>query len=157
LARPGGNVTGLSSQATDLGAKRLGLLHEAIPRIRRLAIMTNVANPAAALIGATRTRTRAKRDRSFLLPRSRHWQPSRCRRDAGGDRQELRSRYKHHQPTLGRSWSHQAIDAEGSLGIHATLVAARQRRTVQRIKAALVGMLGSLPDRECVYRHRAAR
>jgi len=41
LARPGGNVTGLSIQATDLAAKRLGLLREVVPGLRRLAIMAN--------------------------------------------------------------------------------------------------------------------
>src|SRR5882672_12420823 len=39
LARPGGNVTGLSRQSNDLGAKRLQLLREAVPELRRLAIM----------------------------------------------------------------------------------------------------------------------
>src|SRR4029077_11839948 len=39
LARPGGNVTGLSRQSTDLGAKRLELLRELVPRLRRWAIM----------------------------------------------------------------------------------------------------------------------
>jgi putative ABC transport system substrate-binding protein len=42
LARPGGNVTGLSLQYTDLAGKRLELLREAIPRLGRLAIMANV-------------------------------------------------------------------------------------------------------------------
>jgi|SRR5262245_60514150 len=41
LARPGGNVTGLSRQSTDLGAKRLQLLREAVPQLHRLAIMVN--------------------------------------------------------------------------------------------------------------------
>ena len=49
LARPGGNVTGLSSQATDLSAKRLELLREGVPGLRRLAILVNVLNAAAAL------------------------------------------------------------------------------------------------------------
>ncbi len=40
LPRPGGNVTGLSRQSTDLGAKRLQLLREAVPNLRRLAIMS---------------------------------------------------------------------------------------------------------------------
>jgi ABC-type uncharacterized transport system substrate-binding protein len=48
LARPGGNVTGLSMQATDLAGKRLALLREAAPGLRRLAIMANVEYPAAA-------------------------------------------------------------------------------------------------------------
>jgi putative ABC transport system substrate-binding protein len=46
LARPGGNVTGLSSQAAELGGKRFDLLREIVPRLRRLAIMTNVDNAA---------------------------------------------------------------------------------------------------------------
>ena len=41
LARPGGNVTGLSVQQTDLAGKRLELLREVVPNIRRLAIMVN--------------------------------------------------------------------------------------------------------------------
>jgi ABC transporter substrate binding protein len=49
LARPGGNVTGLSNQSADLAAKRLELLREVVPNLRRLAIMANVAYPAAAL------------------------------------------------------------------------------------------------------------
>jgi putative ABC transport system substrate-binding protein len=39
LARPGGNVTGLSLEATDIAGKRLELLREAVPRLRHLAIM----------------------------------------------------------------------------------------------------------------------
>ena len=42
LARPGGNVTGLSNQLTDLAGKRLELLREVVPGLRRLAIMANV-------------------------------------------------------------------------------------------------------------------
>jgi putative ABC transport system substrate-binding protein len=49
LARPGGNVTGLSVQATDLGGKRLEILREALPGLRRLAIIANVGYPAAGL------------------------------------------------------------------------------------------------------------
>jgi putative ABC transport system substrate-binding protein len=49
LARPGGNVTGLSTQQADLAGKRLELLHEAIPGLRRLAITANVGIPASVL------------------------------------------------------------------------------------------------------------
>jgi len=49
LARPGGNVTGLSNQLPDTAGKKLELLREVIPGLRRLAIMANVGNPAAAL------------------------------------------------------------------------------------------------------------
>jgi len=49
LARPGGNVTGLSILSTDTAGKRLELLREVVPRLRRLAIMGNVGNPEAVL------------------------------------------------------------------------------------------------------------
>jgi putative ABC transport system substrate-binding protein len=49
LARPGGNVTGLSNQAPDLAGKRLELLREVLPSLRQLAIMANVGYPAAVL------------------------------------------------------------------------------------------------------------
>jgi putative ABC transport system substrate-binding protein len=49
LARPGGNVTGLANQQTDTAAKRLGLLRELVPGLRRLAILANVGNAAAVI------------------------------------------------------------------------------------------------------------
>jgi ABC-type uncharacterized transport system substrate-binding protein len=49
LSRPGGNVTGLSIQGTDLAGKRLELLREVVPDLRRLAIMANVDAPGAVL------------------------------------------------------------------------------------------------------------
>jgi putative tryptophan/tyrosine transport system substrate-binding protein len=47
LARPGGNITGLSIQQTDLNGKRLELMREVLPDLRRLAIMANVDAPIA--------------------------------------------------------------------------------------------------------------
>jgi putative ABC transport system substrate-binding protein len=47
LARPGGNVTGLSNQQTDLAGKRLELLREIVPGLRRLAVIANISNPAS--------------------------------------------------------------------------------------------------------------
>src|SRR6202048_3800146 len=44
LARPGGNVTGLSVQATELTGKRLEFARELVPQLHRLAIMFNVGN-----------------------------------------------------------------------------------------------------------------
>jgi putative ABC transport system substrate-binding protein len=49
LARPGGNVTGLSLQATDLAGKRLQRLREVVPAIRRLAIIFNGGYSATVL------------------------------------------------------------------------------------------------------------
>jgi putative ABC transport system substrate-binding protein len=49
LARPGGNITGLSAQTTEITGKRLELLREIIPSLRRLAVMCNTALPAVVL------------------------------------------------------------------------------------------------------------
>src|SRR6516165_7710075 len=49
LARPGGNVTGLSNQGPDLAGKRLELLREIVPGLGRLAILGNVGNPVVVL------------------------------------------------------------------------------------------------------------
>ena len=49
LARPGGNITGLSALATDLSSKRLGLLKEAVPNLSRVAVLWNSANSAMTL------------------------------------------------------------------------------------------------------------
>ena len=49
LARPNGNVTGLSLVAPELGAKQLQLLKEAVPKASRVVILENPANPATAL------------------------------------------------------------------------------------------------------------
>ncbi len=57
LARPGGNVTGLSFNNSELAVKGLELLHEALPQITRVAVLSNAGNPAhepqvSALISA---------------------------------------------------------------------------------------------------------
>jgi ABC-type uncharacterized transport system substrate-binding protein len=49
LARPGGNVTGLSNQVPDLVGKRLELLREVVPGLGRMALMANVGNPVVIL------------------------------------------------------------------------------------------------------------
>jgi putative ABC transport system substrate-binding protein len=60
LARPGGNITGTSIQNTETAGKRVEILRELIPGLRRLAIMGNVGYPAAVLemgeIGAAATK-----------------------------------------------------------------------------------------------------
>ena len=48
LARPGGNVTGLTTIAVELAGKRLQLLRETLPRIARVAELANMTNPASA-------------------------------------------------------------------------------------------------------------
>jgi putative tryptophan/tyrosine transport system substrate-binding protein len=49
LAHPGGNITGLSSQQSDLATKRLELLREVVSQLHRLGIFVNVENPVALL------------------------------------------------------------------------------------------------------------
>ena len=46
LARPGGNVTGLTLLARELGGKRLELLKEAVPKLARVAVLYDPTNPA---------------------------------------------------------------------------------------------------------------
>ena len=60
LARPEGNVTGLSSQATDTVSKQLELLREMVPEIRRLAIIANVGS-AFAVLERNEVQTTARR------------------------------------------------------------------------------------------------
>jgi ABC-type uncharacterized transport system substrate-binding protein len=50
LARPGGNVTGLSIFAPELEGKRMELLKEAVPRLSRVALLWNPANPALSVV-----------------------------------------------------------------------------------------------------------
>jgi len=60
LARPGGNVTGLSAQTAETAGKRLELLREIVPGFGRLAIMANVGNPISLLeLGEVQAAARA--------------------------------------------------------------------------------------------------
>ena len=48
LARPGGNVTGINFFVAEVMAKRLGLLHDLVPKAVRIAVLVNPANPPIA-------------------------------------------------------------------------------------------------------------
>jgi putative ABC transport system substrate-binding protein len=48
LAHPGGNLTGLSIMTTDTSGKRLGLLKEAVPTLKRVALLIDTNDPTAA-------------------------------------------------------------------------------------------------------------
>ena len=50
LARPGGNITGLTTIAGDLSGKRLELLKEALPGVSRMGVLWNSANPTATRV-----------------------------------------------------------------------------------------------------------
>jgi len=59
LARPGGNVTGLSAQSDELAGKRIEILREVVPSLRRVAILANVGNPLSVLeLGAVQAAAR---------------------------------------------------------------------------------------------------
>ena len=47
LARPGGNVTGITNLDRELGGKRLELLKEAVPKLARVAVLYDPANPGS--------------------------------------------------------------------------------------------------------------
>jgi putative ABC transport system substrate-binding protein len=49
LARPGGNITGITDRATELSAKRLELLKEAVPKASRIAVLWNANNRSMTL------------------------------------------------------------------------------------------------------------
>jgi ABC-type uncharacterized transport system substrate-binding protein len=67
LARPGGNVTGDTFFVTELVAKRLELLKDAIPSVRRVAVLANPDNAATGqYLSATET---AARELNVVLPR----------------------------------------------------------------------------------------
>src|SRR5262245_3534488 len=60
LARPSGNVTGLSAMVHDTASKRLQILSDAIPDLRRLAVLGNVGHPGAVNeVGEVQTAAKA--------------------------------------------------------------------------------------------------
>jgi len=62
LARPGGNVTGVTSLNADLGAKRLELLTEIVPSVRRVAVLVNPVDPETpSMVGTVKSAARARR------------------------------------------------------------------------------------------------
>ena len=49
LARPGGNITGVTALGQELGGKRLEVLKEAVPKVSRVAVLSNPENPDSGL------------------------------------------------------------------------------------------------------------
>jgi ABC-type uncharacterized transport system substrate-binding protein len=64
LARPGGNVTGLTSMTPDIDGKRLELLKEVVPGVSRIAVLWNPTNPN----NAARVKESGRRPRYFASP-----------------------------------------------------------------------------------------
>jgi putative ABC transport system substrate-binding protein len=67
LARPGGNITGLSTLYNQLEGKRIQILREFVPKMKRIALLTNPANPFTALILQS---TRAAVEAQHLSPQT---------------------------------------------------------------------------------------
>ena len=78
LARPGGNLTGVAILSLELNAKRIEVLHEAVPTSRRFAVLTHPRNP---LNEANRRRTSVAADQAgievlfFDAAQSEHYRP----------------------------------------------------------------------------------
>jgi putative ABC transport system substrate-binding protein len=72
LARPGGNVTGISMMLAELGDKRLQLLKEAIPGVTRVAVLWNPATPwhAKVVDGLKATAPSLRIELSFVAART---------------------------------------------------------------------------------------
>ena len=56
LAKPGGNITGITTQSDETLGKLIGILHEVVPGARRVAIMLNEGNPNHAVFWAAAQR-----------------------------------------------------------------------------------------------------
>jgi putative ABC transport system substrate-binding protein len=67
LARPGGNITGMSSGAEDTVQKQVELLTTAVPKLKRIAVITNPANSAHALL-LSLAQTAARQTGRQILP-----------------------------------------------------------------------------------------
>jgi putative ABC transport system substrate-binding protein len=67
LARPGGNITGLSNLTSDIGSKQLELLLSVVPKLSRVAILVNPVNPSLSTF-VTLVRAQAQRVGITTLP-----------------------------------------------------------------------------------------
>ena len=68
LARPGGNVTGVSSISVDLMPKRLDLLSELVPQAKAIAVLVNPNNPNAEYLREITARAACTRDAGCRAP-----------------------------------------------------------------------------------------
>ena len=80
LARSGGNATGINFFNQEAVAKRLGLLHDLVPKAVRIAVLVNPANPSAIESHVTRNTGSGARPRTANCGAQRQYQ----RRDRGG-------------------------------------------------------------------------
>src|SRR5262249_6476040 len=71
LARPGGNITGLSLMSSELSAKRLELIHTLVPRVSRIAVLWDSSNPGMAL-RVRETKAAAERSKVGFLDAGAH-------------------------------------------------------------------------------------
>jgi putative ABC transport system substrate-binding protein len=126
LARPGGNLTGQSMMSPDLAEKQLEILKEVVPKVSRVAVLHNPANPGNAL------QVRHARDTARALG-VRHWNECRGTRDSVGDLLTPRRWRGSDARAAGNSsssiWSRSIMNSRTrSLRATATLALGRPRR-----------------------------
>jgi len=128
LNRPGGNLTGVNYMQSELGAKRLGLLHEMVPLASRIALLVNPTNSVAP------------------RPRSRTWERRRLR--SGGKSTSLRPpplpRLKRPSARLCQiAWTHSlSLPIRCSLTVQCSL---RCLRPAMRFRRSMVRANSSMP------------
>jgi putative ABC transport system substrate-binding protein len=95
LAKPGGNTTGVTSQMIDLSSKRLELLREAVPKLKDVAVLSNLAlpGPAQRLGGDGVCCPKARRSRAIVRD-----QRGRGRTRIGICRNRARAAERAHRP-----------------------------------------------------------
>ena len=76
LARPGGNVTGITNLSGELGGKRLELLKEAVPKLARVAVLYASVNPSSVLAVKEDLPVAARALRLTIQP----WEVTSCER-----------------------------------------------------------------------------
>jgi putative ABC transport system substrate-binding protein len=102
LAQPGGNATGFNFFANETDAKRLGLMHELLPKAKRFAVLVNPGNTVSAENTSNALREAARATwhwKFFSLKPAPPLKSTRCRFCTGAGRRSIyRARWLLHQP-----------------------------------------------------------
>src|SRR5262245_50355269 len=157
LARPGGNVTGLTILNPELGGKRLELLKEAVPKVARVAVLYDPANPVTVieskeiLRGASRTlgltvrswEVRVANDFAEVFAAVSKWRPDGLLIAGGGPiistnrKRVVDFALKSRLPSVGNN--RQFVDAGGLMYYGADVVADSNRRVAYYVDRILKG------------------
>jgi len=164
LARPGGNVTGLTNLTTGLGGKQLELLKKAVPKVARVAVLYDPANPvtvieskeilrgAAGTLGLTvrSWEVRVANDFAEVFAAVSKWRPDGLLIAGGGPiistnrKRVVDFALKSRLPSVGNN--RQFVDAGGLMYYGADVVADSNRRVAYYVDRILKGAKpGDLP------------